>query len=98
MYWNWIFISQRALLYGRDILLKPKEFALLAVLARDPGRTVSTAELYKKVWAMDMASDARAVKEHISRIRSKLGSEGGLSVVSERGKGYRLQFSDTVLP
>ena len=92
------FTSQRALLCGRDILLKPKEFALLVVLARDPGRTVSTAELYKKVWAMDMAGDAHAVKEHISRIRSKLGSGSGLFVVSKRGKGYRLQFSDTFLP
>jgi DNA-binding response OmpR family regulator len=92
------FISQRALLCGRDILLKPKEFALLAVLAHNPGKTVSAADLYKRVWAMDMSGDAHAVKEHISRIRSKLGRESGLSVVSERGKGYRLQCSDTVLP
>jgi len=92
------FISQRALLYGRDILLKPKEFALLAVLAHNSGRTVSAADLYKRVWAMDMAGDTHAVKEHISRIRSKLGRDCGIFVVSERGKGYRLQFSDTVLP
>lgn len=85
------FISHRALLGGRDILLKPKEFALLAALAYEPGRPYSATELYKKVWGMDMAGDAHAVKEHISRIRSKLGKESGLSIVSERGKGYCLQ-------
>lgn len=85
------FTSHRALLRSRDILLKPKEFALLATLAREPGRTISAAELYKKVWGMDMAGDVRTVKEHISRVRSKLGKESGFSLVSERGKGYRLQ-------
>jgi DNA-binding response OmpR family regulator len=43
---------------------------------------------------MDMAGDARTVKEHISRIRSKLGKESGLLIISERKKGYCLQYSD----
>ncbi|MEN6313727.1 MAG: response regulator transcription factor [Clostridiaceae bacterium] len=92
------FTSNRALLCGRDILLKPKEFALLAVLAREPERTVPASELYKKVWGMNIASDTHTVKEHISRIRSKLGEDSGLSVVSERGKGYRIQYSASVRP
>lgn len=92
------FISHRALLSGRDILLKPKEFALLAALAREPGRTLSATELYKKIWGMDLAGGAHAVKEHISRIRRKLGKESGLLIVSERGKGYCLQSSDPNLP
>lgn len=92
------FVSRRALLCGRDILLKPKEFALLAVLSYEPGRTIPVAELYEKVWGMDMAGDARTVKEHISRVRSKLGKENGFSIASERGKGYRLQPFDPVLP
>lgn len=92
------FISHRALLHGRDILLKPKEFALLAALVREPDRAFPAAELYKMVWGMDMASDGRTVKEHISRIRSKLGKECEFSIISERGKGYRLQCFDPVLP
>ncbi len=87
------FIARRALLYDRDILLKPKEFALLDVLVREPGRPVPSAQLYEKVWGMGMAGDVRTVKEHISRIRSKLGCDSGLSIVSERGKGYRLCVS-----
>lgn len=90
------FTSHRALLSGRDMLLKPKEFLLLAALAREPGKTLSPADLYQKVWGMDMAGDARTVKVHISCIRSKLGEESGFSIVSERGEGYRLQSSDSI--
>lgn len=87
--------SRRALLDGKDILLKPKEFALLEVLVRSRGRTVPVGELYEKVWDMDTAGDVRTVKEHISRIRSKLGQNGKLSIVQERGKGYRLETGAT---
>ncbi len=87
-------ISRRALLDGRDILLKPKEFALLEVLACNHGRFVGVNELYEKVWGMQAAGDARTVKEHISRIRSKLGAGSALRIQSERGRGYRLAGND----
>jgi len=84
------FISRRAFMGGRDILLKPKEFALLEMLVRSRGRTVTVEELYEKVWNLNSAGDVRTVKEHISRIRSKLGEDSTLAIVSDRGKGYRL--------
>jgi DNA-binding response OmpR family regulator len=84
------FISRRALLNGEDILMKPKEFSLLEILMRNNGRAVSVEELYKKVWGMNPVSDMRTVKEHISRVRSKLGEDSGLCILSERGKGYSL--------
>jgi len=84
------FTARRASLNGRDLLLKPKEFSLLEILLRNQGQTVSSGELYKKVWGMDTAGDVRTVKEHISRIRSKLGENSTLTIVAERGRGYRL--------
>ena len=88
------FVSRRALYKGRDLLLKPKEFALLEILVRSRSRTVTVDELYEKVWGMDTAGDARTVKEHISRIRSKLGENMTITIVSERGKGYRLEAGE----
>lgn len=84
-------VSRRALLDGRDILLKPKEFALLEVLMGNHDRFVSPNELYEKVWGMQAVGDARTVKEHISRLRSKLGTGSILFIQSERGRGYRLE-------
>lgn len=89
-------ISRRALLNGRDLLLKPKEFALLEILVRSHGRTVPVKELYEKVWNMEVAGDVRTVKEHISRIRRKLGENSTLSIVSERGKGYHLEDGNEI--
>lgn len=81
--------SRRATICGKDILLKPKEFALLFLLAKQPDHTVSVKELYERVWGLQTADDMCSVKEHISRIRAKLGGSG-FSIVSQRGKGYRL--------
>ncbi len=81
------FISHRALLCGRDILLRPKEFALLCTLAASPVKRSPAAEQYHMVWGMDMAGDARTVKEHIY-LASEASWErnAGLSIVSERKK------------
>ena len=84
--------SRRALLDGCDLLLKPKEFMLLAILAGSPGKVISTAELYEKIWGMNMADNPQTVKEHISRIRNKLGDNSGFSIISVRGRGYRLDI------
>ncbi len=88
--------SRRALLMGRDILLKPKEFSLLYVLASNPVKIFTAAELYKKVWGadeyVDEYNETRTVTEHISRIRKKLGAKSGISIVTERGKGYHLEL------
>ncbi|SDN97581.1 response regulator transcription factor [Acetanaerobacterium elongatum] len=87
--------SSRAILNGQDLLLTPKEFALISILVRNCGSSVTASELYEKVWGMDMIGDAHTVKEHISRIRSKLGMNSDIVIVSERSKGYRLETAST---
>lgn len=87
--------SRRALFDGHDLLLKPKEFSLLEILLRNHGHTVSSEELYQKVWGMDTLGDIRTVKEHISRIRSKLGENSTVSIVTERGRGYCLNIRES---
>ena len=84
------FTSRRVLLHGADFLLKPKEFALLEILARSRDRHVTAEELYEKLWGMDAADDVRTVKEHVYRLRRKLGDSAPVIIDSERGKGYRL--------
>lgn len=82
--------SHRAYLEGRDLLLKPKEFALLEMLVKHQGHTMETSELYQQVWGMTPSGDLRTVKEHVSRIRKKLGQHSGLIIETLRGRGYRL--------
>lgn len=79
---------RRALLHGIDLLLEPKEFALLEILAENRDRYTSADELYRRVWGMQAAGDTRTVKVRISCIRRKLGDE--FDIRTEWGKGYRL--------
>ena len=82
------FVSRRARLDGRDLLLSTKEFTLLELLVRARCRYLSATELYEKVWGMDAVGDIRTVKVHISSIRRKLG--GSFAIEVGRKEGYRL--------
>ncbi|MDR0594319.1 MAG: response regulator transcription factor [Bifidobacteriaceae bacterium] len=83
-------LSCRASVNGRDLLLAPKEFALLEILARSAGQYVSGAELYERAWGMDPIDDVRTVWDHMSRLRRKIGENAGVRFESARGKGYRI--------
>lgn len=87
-------ISGRAYLNDEDILLKPKEFALLCVLVRNHPRFMTLDELFKSVWSLTAVSDLRTVTVHISKLRHKLGYNASLTVESSRGRGYRLVFKN----
>jgi len=57
---------------GRPVRLTPKEFDLLAVLARNRGRVFGRETLLQQVWGYDYLGDSRTVDVHIQRLRRKL--------------------------
>ncbi|KOR90180.1 response regulator transcription factor [Paenibacillus solani] len=59
---------------GRRLELTPKEFDLMALLARNPERVYSREALLEQVWDMDFAGGTRTVDIHVQRLRKKLGS------------------------
>lgn len=81
------YTARRAFINEEDLLLEPKEFALLEILAKNRGHYVAAEELYEKVWKM-AAVDVRTVKVRISGLRQKLGT--GFDIEASRGEGYRL--------
>lgn len=88
-------VSRRAYRAATDLLLTTKEFSILELLARGPGRPVPAAELYETIWGLDSNEDVNAVKTHVSRLRGKLADAGVTVVItSERGKGYRLTITE----
>jgi len=80
---------RRAMLDGRKVDLTPREFALLAYLAREAGRIVPRTELLAKVWETSFDPGSNVVEVHIKNIREKLGSHAAL-IETTRGVGYRL--------
>ena len=73
---------------GRKLTLTPREFDLLAFLARHPGRVVSRDELLRKVWGYDYLGETRTVDVHVRRLRIKLG-EGRPMIETVTGSGYK---------
>lgn len=81
--------SHRAYLSGEDLLLKPKEYAVLELLIKNSERYLSPEQIYERLWALPTAEDVRTVHNHIYMLRSKLESSGVL-IENKRGKGYRI--------
>jgi DNA-binding response OmpR family regulator len=74
---------------GIEIQLKPMEFELLCVLARNKNIAVSREELLKRVWGIDYVGETRTVDVHIGQLRKKLSLSENIKTVSKMG--YRLE-------
>ena len=87
-------LRQRAYRQGEDLLLKPKEFQLLALLMKHRNRYTPLEELYAGVWGQT-AVDPRPVIAHLSTLRLKLAAAGcALEIQHVRVRGYRLGVRD----
>ncbi len=73
---------------GAALDLTPREFDLLAFLARHPGRALSRDELLRKVWGYDYVGETRTVDVHVRRLRAKLGDAHGC-IATVLGAGYK---------
>jgi DNA-binding response OmpR family regulator len=69
--------ARRVSVAGAELALTATEFDILAYLAARPGRAISRATLGDHVLPPDGERLERTIDSHVSRIRSKLGSEAG---------------------
>src|SRR2546421_2394019 len=78
------------------VQLRPKEFDLLALLARHPGRVFQRSELLDLVWGYDFPGYKRTVDVHVQQVREKLATAGitDPSIQTVWGVGYRLEVAD----
>jgi two-component system OmpR family response regulator len=83
----------KAFLKGTALELSPKEFDLLAFLAKNRGFVFSREQLLEKVWGYDYAGETRTVDVHIRWLRQKIESNPAKPkrLVTVRGTGYKLE-------
>lgn len=74
---------------GEEVLLKPMEFELLCVLARNKNIAISREELLRRVWGVDYVGETRTVDVHIGQLRKKLSLNDNIKTISKMG--YRLE-------
>jgi DNA-binding response OmpR family regulator len=78
---------------GEPVDLTPKEFDLLTMLLRNPGRAFAREYLLDKVWGYEFGGlDTRTVDTHVLRLRKKLGRVGE-RIETVWGVGYRFARS-----
>jgi two-component system alkaline phosphatase synthesis response regulator PhoP len=82
-----------ARLRGDPIVLKPKEFDLLAYLMRHPGIVLSRDALLREVWGYDYHVDTRTVDVHIRWLRLKLERDPSQPRLVETVRGYGYRFA-----
>ena len=74
---------------GMEISLKPMEFELLCVLAKNRNIAISREELLRMVWGVDYMGETRTVDVHIGQLRKKLDLSEHIKTISKLG--YRLE-------
>ena len=82
----------RAVRSGVALNLTPREFLLLAHLARSAGQVVSRTEIAEHVWDIDFNADTNVVDVVVRRLRAKVDDPFKRKLVHTiRGVGYVLK-------
>jgi len=77
---------------GTPVQLTPHEFALLRVLARNPGKLLTHAALLREVWGRGYGEESHYLHVYVSQLRRKLEPDPARPryILTEPGAGYRL--------
>src|SRR5436190_4907275 len=89
-------IDRHEVRHGTErVHLRPKEFDLLTLLARHPGRVFQRSELPALCWRDDFPGYTRTVDVHVQQVREKLAAAKitDPSIQTVWGVGYRLELA-----
>ncbi len=83
----------RVELAGQPVTLTALEMSLLLLLARQPGRVFTRAQLVEGLWAAPYEGYDRVIDVHVGHLRRKLGDdpEAPRFIETVRGVGYRFR-------
>lgn len=86
---------REVLLDGAPIALTRKEFAVLSLLVRHPGRVVSQQQILREVWGATHTQDTHYLRIVMGKLRLKLGDDPSTPrwLKTEPGVGYRFPAS-----
>ncbi|MHC6180736.1 response regulator transcription factor [Clostridium sp. JNZ X4-2] len=76
-----------------EIVLTPKEYEILYILASNKGRVYSTRMLYEIIWKDTFLENDNTVTMHIKNLREKLGDsmKQGKYIKTIWGVGYKIE-------
>jgi two-component system response regulator RegX3 len=79
---------------GEDVRLPLKEFELLEMFLRNPGRVLTRGQLIDRVWGSDYVGDTKTLDVHVKRLRAKIEPSPAEPkyLTTVRGLGYKLDL------
>ncbi len=85
--------GHRVSVRGNNVHLTPKEFDLLAYLAKKPGRVVPHRELLTAIWGIESADQPEYLRVLVGQLRKKIESDDSAPryLLTEPWVGYRLE-------
>ncbi|MBW0103722.1 response regulator transcription factor [Pseudonocardia sp. KRD291] len=87
--------ARRVLINGHEVVLRTKEFDLLARLARDPDKAISRGTLMADVWDEHWYGSTKTLDVHVASLRRRIHTADSLgkvpTITTLRGHGYRLE-------
>lgn len=85
--------AHQASLNGEELRLKPREFDLLALFMRNPGRAFTRDQILEQLWGHDYIGDVRTVDVHVRWLREKIEADPSTParIITIRGVGYRFE-------
>ncbi|HEX7025624.1 MAG TPA: response regulator transcription factor [Gammaproteobacteria bacterium] len=86
------FVRRRVFLDGEIVHLSKKEYALLALLARNADRVVTQKVILREIWSGAQEDNTHYLRILVARLRQKLNDDPSRPrlIQTEHGVGYRL--------
>jgi two-component system, OmpR family, alkaline phosphatase synthesis response regulator PhoP len=72
--------------HGKIIDLPKKEFEIMLLFAKKPGKVFGREEIFHKIWGNDVIVGSRTIDVHIRKLREKIGED---AIVTLKGVGYK---------
>jgi len=88
------FLRHQAQLRGEQVHLTPKEFKLLEILVKEPGRAFSRLELLDRVFGFDYEGLERTVDVHVMNLRKKIESDPSRPTYIQTVYGVGYKFTE----
>jgi two-component system KDP operon response regulator KdpE len=88
--------KRRVTVQGHEVRLTRLEFDILAFLALNRGRVVTSRMLLENVWGPEYVDDKQTLRVHVSNLRKKIEPAGDVPrhVITEPGVGFRFADAD----
>jgi DNA-binding response OmpR family regulator len=88
--------NQSLTVAGVRVSLSRREFLIVELLSREPGRIFTAEEIHDRVWGGDDQDDAVSVRACVSRLNTRLARAHGWWLIrGQRGRGYRLALASS---